>query len=216
MIYVRLKSWIQRFFSWLSEAKEFIACVLVIVNAIVFTFYLCPSEASIRMSGYILQMLGMLFAVAGILSIRMHFGYPSLFKLILEWLKRFPSLSNSIVIQGVPAELKIKGGRARIELWKIDNSDAPLEERVSSIVSNLGKVRQELESYYFELNEIKDELEESSERQEESINQLEDKIGNDIELLHTKDLSTSLVGLVWITVGITFSTLPKELLNIVK
>jgi hypothetical protein len=45
----------------------------------------------------------------------------------------------------------------------------------------------------------------------EKTEQLESNIKSDLETLHTSDITTSLVGLIWLTVGITFSTLAREL-----
>ncbi len=216
MSYILLKSWLKRTYAWLIEAQEFLVCTLVIISALIFSLYIFPSENSIRIAGYVLQLLGMIFAVLGVLSIRVHFGHPSLSSLVENWLKRFPKWRNNIVIEVGSAKLKLKGGRARIEVWTPDNPESPIEERVSSIVQNLDRIRDELKSNYFDINGLKDQLGSINNEQEEARNKLEEKINKDFESFHTKDVLKSLVGLVWLTVGITLSTLPCEILVFTK
>jgi len=45
----------------------------------------------------------------------------------------------------------------------------------------------------------------------EQTKRLEEDIRYELETLHTSDLLTSLIGLVWLTVGITMSTMAPEL-----
>nr|ADT71689.1 hypothetical methyl-accepting chemotaxis protein [uncultured organism] len=72
--------------------------LLVIVAAALLGFVTWHSEASIRIAGYILQFIGMVFAIRGLLGIRTHFGQPLLRRLLLDWVKRFPKWKRNIVI----------------------------------------------------------------------------------------------------------------------
>ena len=198
------------------EAKEFIACILLILNSALFALYVFPSEESIRISGYILQMLGMSFAVVGLLRLRAHFDQPSLLTLCKRWVSGFPRWTNNTSITIGAAQIKFQGGRGRIESWSSDNPNAPIEERISSILRNLDRVRDELKSNHFTINRIVDELKQSNEDHQNALIALEDKVHNNLERLHTRDVLQALVGIVWMAVGITFSTLPNEIIRIIR
>ena len=78
------------------------------------------SETSIRTAGYALQLIGMVFAIRGLLCIRAHFGQPLLRVLFYEWLCRFPKWKRNTVIAVGAATLGSVGMRARTEVWASD------------------------------------------------------------------------------------------------
>lgn len=105
-------------------------CHLVIAAAIVLGFITWRSEVSIRSAGYVLQLIGMIFAIRGLLSIRAHFGQTLMRKMFFNWLKRFPKWKRNVVIGVCAANLAGVGMKARAEVWIQDNSDKPIENRI--------------------------------------------------------------------------------------
>lgn len=55
---------------WLAEGKLVFIYLLVIAASIILGFVIWSSEVLIRSSGSVLQFIGMLFAIRGLLSIR--------------------------------------------------------------------------------------------------------------------------------------------------
>jgi hypothetical protein len=69
---------------WMVEAKVAFMCSLVVYLAIHLGFVTWNSEASIRISGFCLQLIGMVFAIRGLLAIRENFGQPLLKDITIE------------------------------------------------------------------------------------------------------------------------------------
>lgn len=196
---------------WLTEGKLIFMCLLVIAAAIMLGFVTWSSEASIRSAGYVLQFIGMLFAIRGLLGIRAHFGQPLLRELFINWLKRFPKWKRNVVISVGAGNLGLTGMKARVEVWSPDDPGLPIEVRIEKIINNLDRIRIELGDHAKLIDDLKDSHEEHKKQITEKTKQMEENIRNELESLHTSDLITSLVGLVWLTAGITMSTMSQEL-----
>jgi hypothetical protein len=207
----RLQQWVIEIWCWLAEAKLVFMGLLVIVAAALLGFVTWHSEASIRIAGYILQFIGMVFAIRGLLGIRTHFGQPLLRRLLLDWVKRFPKWKRNIVIGAGSGHLAMAGMKARGEVWTPDDPNKSTEQRIDAIIKNLERIRIEQREHANLINELKDSHEEHKKQVAEQNKKIMKDIHSDLESLHTSDLITSLVGLVWLTVGITMSTLAPEL-----
>ena len=196
---------------WLAEAKLVFMGGFVVLAATLFGFVTWHSEESIRLAGYALQLIGMIFAIRGLLGVREHFGQPLLRQLVFKWVKRFPRWKRNVVIAAGAGHLTMAGMKARAEVWTPDDPEKPIEQRIDGILRNLDRIREEQRKHAHSIDELKDSHEEHKKQVAEEQNNMKEKIRSDLESLHTSDLITSLVGLVWLTVGITMSTLAPEL-----
>lgn len=184
--------------------------ILVILAAVLFGFITWHSEESIRISGYVLQLSGMAFAIRGLLGIREHFGQPLLRQLFLQWLRRFPEWKRNVSISAEGSMLSISGMKGRLEVWIPDDPEKSIEQRIEGLVKNLDRIHDKLIEHDHAIDHIRDSHEEHKKQVAEEQVKMRKKIQSDLESLHTSDLITSLVGLVWLTVGITMSTLAPE------
>ncbi len=207
----RLRQWIVELWRWLTEGKIIFICLLVIAVAVFLGFFVWQSEVSIKRAGYFLQLIGMLFAINGLLNIRKHFRQPLLSTLFYDWLKRSPIWKRNVV-PSASATIQISGtAKARAEVWIPDDADQSMEKRIVAIIKNLERIKSEQRDHASSIDEIKDSLEEHKESAAERNKKMEERIHSDLESLHTSDLIPSLVGLVWLTIGITMSTMALEL-----
>ncbi len=184
--------------------------LFIIVAAALLGFVTWHSEASIRVAGYMLQFIGMIFAIRGLLGIRAHFGQPLIRQLLLNWVKRFPKWKSSVVLGIDPCRIAMKM-KARPEVWTPDDPNKPTEQRIDAINKNLERIRIHQRKLANSIDELKDSHENHKKQVAEQNKKIKEDIHSDLESLHTSDLITSLVGLVWLTVGITMSTLAPEL-----
>jgi hypothetical protein len=206
----RLRLWVLEIWRWLAEGEIVFMCLLVITAAVVLGFYTWRSEVSIRSAGYLLQLIGMIFAIRGLLSIRAHFGQTLLRKIFLNWLKQFPKWKRNFVLEINSADSASVGTKLSLEIWTPDNSEQPVEKRIEGIVKNLERIRTEQHEHTNSIDELKQSHEEHKKKVAEQAKKIENEIHSELELLHTGDLITSVVGLVWLTVGITMSTMAPE------
>lgn len=216
MIYDRLKNWVVELICWVAETRLVILWCLVLILAFLVGFYTSPSELSIRSSGYALQLLGMLFAIRGVLSIRAHFGHPTFKKLSVEWLRRFPKWTRETNIHVGAASIGISGMSADLEIWVTDNPSDPLENRVNEIVKNLERLREEQKQNSKQISQLKECNDKRHEEQDLLRINMEKELRNDYESLHTDDIFISLIGLLWLTVGISMSTMSQELFGLIR
>ena len=207
----RLQQWVIEIWRWLAEAEIVIMCLLVIVAVVALGFGTWRTPVSIRSAGYVLQLAGMIFAIIGLLSIRKHFGQTLLRKLLWNWLKRFPKWKRSTVVGAGAVNVALAGVKARAEVGSPDVLDQSLEKRIADIVRNLETIRNEQCEHAKSIEELKNSHEEHKTKDEEQTKKMKKEIQSDSELLHTSDLMASLAGLVWLTVGITMSTMAPEL-----
>lgn len=212
----RLRLWVLEIWRWLAEGEIVFMCLLVITAAVVLGFYTWSSEVSIRSAGYVLQLIGMFFAIRGLLSIRTHFGQTLLRKIFLNWLKRFPKWKRNVVFEINYGEHVLAGEKSGTEVWTPDNSEQPVEKRIEGIVKNLERIRIEQREHTKSIDELKQSHEEHKKKVVEQAKKIENEIHSELELLHTGDLIPSVVGLVWLIVGITMSTMAQQLYQWLK
>ena len=212
----RLRLWVLEIWRWLAEGEIVFMCLLVIASAIALVFCTWRSEVSIRLAGYVLQLIGMIFAIRGLLSIRTHFGQTLLRKIFLNWLKRFPKWKRNVVLELNSANIASAGMKSGAEVWTPDNSEQSVEKRIEGIVKNLERIRTVQHEHTNSIDELKQSHEEHKKKVAEQAKKIENEIHSELELLHTGDLITSVVGLVWLTVGITMSTMTPEIYQWLK
>jgi len=212
----RLRLWVLEIWRWLAEGEIVFMCLLVIASAIALVFCTWRSEVSIRLAGYVLQLIGMIFAIRGLLSIRTHFGQTLLRKIFLNWLKRFPKWKRNVVLELNSANIASAGMKSGAEVWTPDNSKQSVEKRIEGIVKNLERIRTVQHEHTNSIDELKQSHEEHKKKVAEQAKKIENEIHSELELLHTGDLITSVVGLVWLTVGITMSTMTPEIYQWLK
>ena len=209
----RLFQWIKEVWYWLAEGKIIIMCLLVITATFLLGCVTWQTETSIRIAGYVLQLVGMIFAVRWVLSIRAHFGQPTLREMLYKWTYRYPKWKHNSVVGVASFTIPSPIFKGKASVWAPDNPAEPIEERINCIVKNLERIRQEQNLNYESIDALKASHENHKKLVTERTTKLEKDIYSDLELLHTSDLLTSLVGLTWLTFGITMSTLAPELYN---
>ncbi|MGF1613023.1 MAG: hypothetical protein ACFCVA_03680 [Gammaproteobacteria bacterium] len=141
MTYQQLRRWLIDVWRWLGEAKLVFMGILVVLAATLFGFVTWHSEESIRVAGYSLQLIGMIFAIRGLLGIREHFGQPLLRQLVLQWVKRFPRWKRNVVVGVGAGYLTMAGMKDRVEVWTPDDPKKPIEQRIKAIIKNLDRIR---------------------------------------------------------------------------
>jgi len=211
MNFKRAKNWLKEICSWAAEARLVFLCCLVLFPALIFALLVCPSEQSIRTSGFVLQILGMVLAIRGLLKIRTYFRQPPLTRLFVKWLHRFPKWKKDTVIGLKTGNLVMVGEKVRVEVWTPDNTQDPMEKRIDGIIKNLERIKAEQRKISEQIDKQEKNQEKNQKEQEQSREKMENQIQSDLESLHTDDIIVSFIGLLWLTVGISMSTMSQEL-----
>jgi len=216
MNFRRLYTYSKEIYLWAIEAQLAFLCFSILILAVLTSFYTWPNEQTIRISGYGLQLLGMVFAIRGILYIRAHFGHATLKILSIAWLQRFPKWKKHTVISVGTGRMGIMGLDARIEIWTPDNPKASLEKRLEGVLRNLDNLRETQRTHADQIGKLEKNHESLKKNQEKELAKIEEQVNSELETLHTNDILISLIGLVWLTFGITMSTLSNEIFNLFR
>jgi hypothetical protein len=206
-----LVRWLHALWAWLAEGKVVFMGLLVVIATLLLGMVTWQSEVSIRISGFALQFVGMIFAARGLLQIRAHFSQTLLRNLFIQWLKRFPKWKGRTVNLSDVSMSARATMSADETVWTPDSTERSLEQRIQAIVENLDRLRSEQSQQKTDIKELKDSHEKHRKEVAENTERLEKTLRTDLESLHTADLLTSLVGLGWLTSGIFLSTVAPEL-----
>ena len=211
-----MPSWLVEVKQWLAEGKIVFMGFAVIAIAIVLCFYPWHSETSIRLSGCALQLLGAIFAIKGLIKVRVHFGQPPLLQKFMDWWRRFPRWKKSMVISAGPGFISVGGLRGKVEIWAPDKPNQPIEKRFEGLLHNVNWLKTIQDKHIDSIERLEGSLDKYKKEAALNDKDMEDRIKKELELLHTSDFLPTLIGLIWLIVGIFLSTMAPELYNMVS
>lgn len=144
-------------------------CLLVIAAAVTFGFYTGHSKESINQAGYALQLIGMIFAMRGLLLVRAHFGQAPFRTLLHEWLWHFPKWKRNVVVGTGAMNTSAAFMNAYIEVWCPDKPDHPPDKRIEDIVKNQERIRIILRESAHQFDALKKDHEEHKKNTAERV-----------------------------------------------
>lgn len=204
--------WLRDLRLWLHEARVIIVGGLVAFVVLAFGF--CPAwygVDSFRIGGWFLQIAGILLALDSLRDLRVYFGHPPLRTALWAWFKRMPRCRRSAIMDMKAGSLNLSGMRAKLDLWATDKPEESLENRVELILRNLEYLREDQQEHSQSLERIKIALHEQETETAKKRELLERDIRADLESLHTGDFLRAFVGIFWLAVGTSMSSLAPEL-----
>jgi hypothetical protein len=207
---------IKAFSPWLEEGIYFWLALATNLLALLLALRLGASEPVIRITGLVLQLLGISSIIAGISVTRDLFGYPSLVANIKAWFRRFPLRRRHIVFAAGGGEFAMTMGRARGTVTHNAGPNPTLDARVEALEKNIASIQNQITGVEKELDEgfgkVRDEI--RSEGQKREAN--EKKLGEKIEASAVGGIHISAIGASWLFVGVALSTAAPELAAFVK
>lgn len=201
---------------WLIEAR--FAWLTLGVIGIAFAVSLRPNtpEPVIRLTGLVLQLLGISTVIWGISETRALFGHPSFAAKARSWLKRFPLLQRSIVLAGGvgSSTASSSGGRAYGTYGQ--GLNPTIETRLDALEKNVSLIHERITGMGAEMDEgfrkANDAL-----KNEEHVRQMEDcVIHQKLEATGTGGVHISAIGASWLFVGVILSTAGIEIAELLK
>lgn len=207
--------WPWRALAWLMRARLPIFTALIIILVLITLLYHWQTEPAVRLSGLLLQVLGITAAAIGIRDTRRMFGKPSFLKQVRNWFRIVPGLrprtTSGSASAAVPISVSAKGNE-----WRGAGDDPTLESRLSAAESNLEKLRKRIDAsesaFDAHVRNYKQQLREEMYSRKKGDRQLQLKI----EAASTDGLHLAAVGVVWLVCGVVMSTAPSELLCLVS
>jgi hypothetical protein len=200
---------------WLADARHVWYSLAIIAVALIISLSLYPTEPVIRITGLVLQFLGIGTVVWGISETRALFGHPSVVSKIKAWFGRFPLVRRNVVLSVDSASLAIRGGTARIyQTHKA--ADSTTEARLDSLERNVTLIHERITLAQKEMDEGLHKIS-ASVKHEEQLRQTEDnETRKKLEATGTGGVHISAIGASWLFVGLILSTAAPEIAPLFK
>src|SRR5690606_360984 len=128
---------------WVKQANHLWRALSVAILSIVY-ISLNPDEQSIRITGLVLQILGILTVAWGIKETRELFGHPSFKTKGIQWFKQFPPYGGRVNTGSAHGSLGTLTGRARGYTSTPIDKNSSIEERLAAIESNLNHINERI------------------------------------------------------------------------
>lgn len=196
---------------WLVTPHHVWLCVAVTVAALIVSLRPNTPEPVIRLTGLVLQLLGVLTIAWGISETRAMFGRPSIGSNIRAWLKAAPFLrpnhgSATIRVSASGATVKARGHATHGA-----GANPTIESRLHALEKNLEVVHQRItglaQEYDHELRHLANSLREEQASRTQQVGSVNARL----EQFGTGGVHISAIGAVWLFVGLLLSTAGLEI-----
>ena len=168
-------------------------------------------EQRFRLTGWLLQLVGLTTVAVGLRETRKLFRRPSLLDLARAWIHGFPSLSpRSYVLNAEPGSFKITGYAPTIFV-SARPEDLTVEQRIARLEQALTEVKNQMDEVSAKLQreqQVRTEAIHSERRARETS---DNTLANQLEEAMAGGLHLEAMGLFWIIVGVSFATVSIEL-----
>lgn len=193
---------------WLSVGSNLIALIVVLRPG--------TSEPTIRLTGLVLQCLGIATVVWGISETRALFGHPSLSLRAREWLQRCPLRSKSITLGAAGVSSATATGRLRGHVTYGPIGDPTTEARLEALEKNLGAIHERISAVQKETDDEFHKATASLESESVVRSNEDASIRSKLEATGTGGVHISAIGAAWLFVGVALSTAAPELSGLLK
>jgi hypothetical protein len=208
-------NWLKSIFYWFIKPYLFWITILVLAASLVQVVYISSSEASFRITGLFLQILGIGTVAYGIHETRKMFGHPSFFSLAKDWLERFPKFGGRIRLFSSNIQATSMVGNPRLHVW-MNAKDDSNEERIKAIEINLKSVNERLCEAQNQIDQCERKIQQDIKKEQDVRIKVDREILDKIEAIETGGIHITAMGVVWLFVGVIMSSVPVELSKLIK
>jgi len=209
--FTHVKPAITAVWKWMVGPTYVWLAVAVTGFALAVAFGGAPTEPKIRITGLVLQVLGILTVVWGISETRRLYGLPSIASKVAAFFEAFPLRRRSVVVAAGGGSIRISGGKARAygthgpgENPTVDSRLAALERNIASIHERITSVERDIED---EVRKAADALATEARARETEDRSIRERL----ETTSTGGIHISAIGTVWLLFGVLMSTASVEL-----
>ena len=202
---------------WLIKKPSVVwlmATVLLAAGCV--AFWPETSEPRIRITGWVLELFGLATVAWGLQETRRQFGRPNFLSLVRAWWTDRPRLRLKITTGTMHATLGGVTGSATGYQVHGTSPTSTLEDRVVALEANLRGVNERVDQVHRDLIKETFTRKEAFSNERKARENEDSQIRQKLESVETGGLHISMVGVVWLTAGLTFSTVSNELLCIFK
>lgn len=206
-----LTLWLRALWFWLTEPRHFWLATFVVALALIFTLRRGVTEPEIRISGLLLQILGIGTVAWGIRETRALFGRPTLVAEFRAWLRRFPVYGGRVVSASVNITMPGLSLHARGSSSASAGPDASIEARIEALEKNVKLINERIDHTQNEMDQKFRSHADLLKQEEQTRGREDQAIREKLEATETGGLHISAMGVLWLFVGVTLSTAAPEI-----
>lgn len=165
----------------------------------------------IRLTGLVLQILGIGTVAWGISETRALFGHPSLVGKWRKWLARFPLLRQNTVFAAGSGSLVLAGGKVRGYGTVGPGQNATIESRVDALEKNVKSIHERISATQNEMDEEFQKTANALKEETHARKREDEEIRKNLEATGTGGVHISAIGASWLFVGVLLSTAAVEI-----
>lgn len=170
------------------------------------------TEPTIRLTGLVLQILGIGTVIIGIEKTRQLFAHPTLRSVLNKWLAERPRLGRTTFTASPSAGvLALVTGKGRGYVTNNPPAGASANERLESLEKNVGILNSRISGVQGELDALERQQSEALRQERNARTMADDQLRDKLEGLATGGFIISLAGATWLFIGVALSTLAPEL-----
>lgn len=211
-----MRSQLKAVWGWLAEARHVSVAVCAILIALIVSLRPGTPEPVIRLTGLVLQLMGIATVIWGISETRALFGHPSLFSKATAWARRFPLLRRNIVIGLGAGSIVIAGVKGRGYTTHGPGPNPTIQTRLDALERNVGAINERISQTQKELDEGLKKAADGLKNEEQIRSQEDNSIREKLEATGTGGVYISAIGAAWLFVGVTLSTASVEISKFIK
>jgi hypothetical protein len=207
---------IKALWPWLVEARFAWLTLGVILVALAIALRPHTTEPIIRLTGLVLQLLGIGTVIWGISETRALFGHPSFSTKVKSWLTRFPLLKKNIVLAAAACSMAAATGKMRGYGTQGPGLNPTLETRVEALEKNVTLIHERITGTEREMDDGFRKATEALKNEEQARQTEDTSIREKLEATGTGGVHISAIGASWLFVGVILSTAGVEFAEFLK
>jgi hypothetical protein len=209
----QLHRWLRALLSWLSEARHFWLAAVVLVVAILLVARNGVTEPQIRITGLVLQVLGIGTVAWGIRETRVLFGRPDIFTLSREWIRRFPVYGGRVVTGSGNTTAPAATMQGRGYVSAVAGPNATVEARLEAFERNMKYMNDRTDAIQAEMEQNARAQRQALVQEQQTRAKKDQELSAKLDATEIGGLHISAIGALWLFVGVTMSTAAPELVK---
>lgn len=201
---------------WLVEARYAFLSLIVIGVALVISLRPHTTEPVIRMTGLVLQILGIGTVIWGISVTRALFGYPSFASKTKAWLGKFPLIRSNVALLTSNINTSFSFDKARVFVTPEKGANPTIEARLEALENNMPLIHERINQTQKEMDEEFEKVLVALKREEQTRQSEDRTIREKLEATGTGGFHISAIGASWLFVGVVLSTAAPEIAELLK
>ena len=201
---------------WFAEARYAWLSLAVIGVALVIALRPHTTEPVIRLSGLVLQLLGVSTVIWGISETRALFGHPSFASKTRAWLSRFPLMRRDVFVAVGDVSMSLAAVKGRAYQTYGPGDDPTIEARLDALEKNVTAIHERISQTQKEMDEEFQKTANAIMRETQSRQAEDNAIREKLEATGTGGVHISAVGASWLFVGVVLSTRAIEIAEFLK